>query len=463
MGKDLILGTKKYLLLFGDIAILYFSLWLTLIIRYQTATNTLWLKHFWPFTAVFIIWLIIFYVDNLYELNYTQGKASLVARLLRSMAIGGVLAIIFFYLGQNRFFSIRPQRVLLIDAGITTLLIYFWHLAFITLTKSAKIANGLLVVGFNQLVKEIAEEIKQKPQLGLQLRAVAALAGTTDIPESLKAVTIYNNFEDLKNICLEKKINTIVSTIHPRENPALSKSLFACLPLKIRFFDIATFYEKITGKIPVTTIEQIWFLENLTESRKKLYESLKRIFDLIFSLAFLIVSLPLAPLIALVIKLDSQGPIFFTQQRTGKEGKAFKAIKFRTMVVNAETNGPQWAAKNDQRVTKSGRFLRKTRLDEIPQLINVLRGEMSLIGPRPERPEFIEQLQNEIPFYKERLLIKPGLTGWAQVMGPAYGGSKEESLEKLQYDLFYIKNRSLALDLSILLKTIKTVLSVKGQ
>ena len=226
---------------------------------------------------------------------------------------------------------------------------------------------------------------------------------------------------------------------------------------------MASFYEKITGKIPVATIEQIWFLENLSEGSKKFYEVLKRFFDLVFSLVFLIFSLPIIPLIALLIKLDSPGAVFFRQIRTGKEGNPFWAIKFRTMVDKAETNGPQWATKNDPRVTRLGRFLRKTRIDEIPQLLNVLRGEMSLIGPRPERPEFVEQLQNEIPFYKERLLIKPGLTGWAQVVGPNYGGSISESLEKLQFDLFYIKNRSLTLDLSILLKTIKTVLSRSGQ
>jgi exopolysaccharide biosynthesis polyprenyl glycosylphosphotransferase len=204
-------------------------------------------------------------------------------------------------------------------------------------------------------------------------------------------------------------------------------------------------------------------LENLTENNKKLYEITRRIYDICFSILLLAVTLPFTPLIALIIKISSKGPVFFTQIRTGKDGKTFRAIKFRTMVTNAETNGPQWATKNDSRVTGAGRFLRKTRIDEIPQLINVLTNEMSLIGPRPERPKFVEELEKEIPFYKERLLVKPGLTGWAQVAGPAYGGSKEESLEKLQYDLYYIKNRSMALDISIVLKTVKTILTRRGQ
>ncbi len=456
---------KKYLLILGDIIILYFSLWVTLIIRYQTNyTSELSAMHLWPFTAVFAFWLIIFYIDDLYEISYSYGNTTLLVKLSRSILIGSAFAVVFFYLGQNRLFSIRPQTVLLVNSVLAGFLIYLWHVIFVALTKSPKIANGLVIIGFSPLTKEIINNLKEKPQLGYQLRVIMIEPSyESEIPENLKSITIQDHFDKLKSICQEKKINTIISTIHPRENAELSKNLFKCIPLKINFFDAANFYEKITGKIPVNTIEQIWFLENLVESNKKFYEKIKRVFDILFSLSLLILSAPFIPLVALLVKIDSNGPIFFTQTRTGRDGKNFKAIKFRTMVENAEISGPQWAVKNDTRVTKVGKFLRKTRIDEIPQLFNVLRGEMSIIGPRPERPEFIDQLQNDIPFYKERLLIRPGLTGWAQVVGPAYGGSKEESLEKLQYDLYYIKNRSIALDLSIILKTIRTVLGSRGQ
>jgi len=168
------------------------------------------------------------------------------------------------------------------------------------------------------------------------------------------------------------------------------------------------------------------------------------------------------PFIYAAVKLNSPGPFLFMQQRTGKSNRKFMAVKIRTMSKNAEHNGPQWAVKNDPRVTRSGRIMRKMRIDEIPQLINVLRGEMSFIGPRPERPEFIEKLEKKIPYYNERLLVKPGLTGWAQINFP-YGASEKDALDKLQYDLYYIKNRSFILDLSIVLKTIKTVLSAGGQ
>ena len=453
---------KKYLLMLVDVVILYFSLWLTLLLRYQTDFNTLLLvRHIWPFTVVFLGWLIIFYIDDIYEITYSQGNATFLVKLLRNFLIGGLFAVVFFYLGQDRLFTIKPQTVLLINSVIAAVLIYGWHLLFFSLTKSPKMANGLLIIGFNHLALEIINYIKNNPQLGYQIKAI--MADGDKVSEDMKEFITNNDFSQLKETCIQKGINTIISTIHPRENSTLSDNLFKCLSLKINFFDISNFYEKITGKIPVNTIEQIWFLENLSESAKKLYEKAKRLFDITFALTLLIITLPFFPIIALITKLGSKGPIFFTQIRTGKDGKDFKAIMFRTMIQDAETNGPQWAAKNDSRVTKTGKIFRKTRIDELPQLFNILRGDMSLIGPRPERPEFVKQLQNEIPFYNERLLIKPGLTGWAQVVGPAYGGSKEESLQKLQYDLYYIKNRSIALDLSILLKTIKTVLTVRGQ
>ncbi len=462
MNNIALISKKKYLLILGDVIILYFSLFLTLILRYQNElSRSLWDMNFWPFTLVFAVWLIVFYIDDLYEINYSQSRINLLIRIFRSVLISSLIAVVFFYIGQNNIFNIKPQRVLLIFALINGGLTYIWHLLFNIATSSLNI-NSLAIIGFNELVNEITEEIRKKPQLGFNLKALI-IGGEISAPKGFEDIALNNNFEDLKKICQEKNINTIVSTIHPRENANLAKNLFHCLPLQINFFDIANFYEKITGKIPVTKIEQIWFLENLSENNKKLYETTKRFYDVCFSIIMLIIMLPFFPLIALIIKLGSKGPIFFTQIRTGKDGKIFKAIKFRTMISNAEINGPQWAAKNDLRVTKAGRFFRKTRIDEIPQLINVLKNEMSIIGPRPERPEFVEELEKEIPFYKERLLVKPGLTGWAQVAGPAYGGSKQESLEKLQYDLYYIKNRSLALDLSITLKTIKTILSSKGR
>jgi exopolysaccharide biosynthesis polyprenyl glycosylphosphotransferase len=222
--------------------------------------------------------------------------------------------------------------------------------------------------------------------------------------------------------------------------------------LGINFLDFATAYEIITEKVPVSTISKIWFLENLKEGEKKIYDKFKRVFDVFLSFLILILTSPLWPFIVLAIKIEDKGPVFYKQERVGKNKKIFKLIKFRSMVPQAEKEGPKWAEIEDQRVTKVGKFLRRFHLDEIPQMINVIKGDISLVGPRPERPEFVEKLEKEIPHYNLRHIIKPGFTGWAQIKF-RYARSVMDSLEKFQYDLYYIKNRSLFLDLKILLKT----------
>jgi lipopolysaccharide/colanic/teichoic acid biosynthesis glycosyltransferase len=211
----------------------------------------------------------------------------------------------------------------------------------------------------------------------------------------------------------------------------------------------------------VEDVDHWWFIENFSLRHRPLYEAGKRVSDILISITIMAITLPLLPFIALAVK-STPGSLFFKQLRTGRHGRTFLAMKFRSMVSNAEANGPQWSSHNDPRITRAGRFLRATRLDEIPQLVNILRGDMSFVGPRPERPEFVNRLQEQIPFYQERHLVKPGLTGWAQINYP-YGDSAEDALEKLRYDLYYIKNRSLMLDVSTVLKTINTVLRGLGR
>jgi exopolysaccharide biosynthesis polyprenyl glycosylphosphotransferase len=220
--------------------------------------------------------------------------------------------------------------------------------------------------------------------------------------------------------------------------------------------------EEFTGKIPVSVINENWFLENLREFNKLGFEIFKRALDVTAAVMLGLVALLISPFIFIAIKFDSEGAVLFQQKRTGKGGQEFNLIKFRTMKQDAESKGAQWAAKNDSRITRVGGFMRKTRIDELPQLWNVLRGEMSLVGPRPERPEFVEKLVQDLPFYGARHLVKPGLTGWAQI-NFGYGASVDDTMEKLQHDLYYIKNRCVWLELSILLKTLGTVLRYEGR
>lgn len=444
--NNFVLKTKKFFLLAGDVICLYLALYLTLILRLAgNLSETTWPSHAQAFSLIFIFWLLVFYISELYDLKISYNNTSLLSNFAKALTACGIIAVLAFYFLAPLFPSLKPQKVLIIDLAISFVLLFIWRKIYFNLIKSPQIANKVLIIGDNPLSQELLSEIKLRPQLGYQ----AALL--PDMPD------------DLKKYLIDHHIDILVSSINLNRENETAKKVFDCLSLGVDVHNITSFYEQIALKIPVEYIEPNWFLENLTENTKKTSDVIKRFVDIACAVIGLIIAIPLSPFIALIIKLESPGPIIFRQTRVGKNGREFLAMKFRSMRADAEKNGPQWAEMNDSRITKFGLLMRKTRLDEIPQFINVLRGEMSLIGPRPERPEFIDKLSGQIPFYRERLLVKPGLTGWAQLLGPSYGGSEKETLEKIKYDLYYIKNRSLILDLSIILKTIKIVLSGRGQ
>ncbi|MDP3741136.1 MAG: sugar transferase [bacterium] len=453
---------KKIFLILGDLLVLSAALYVTLSLRFlEFPSAHVWNAHFEPFAWLFAFWLIVLYVNGLYELWTSQNDIAFYNKLLRNILINFSLGAAYFYLLTGRLFNIKPQTVYFIFMGVALVLFSLWRYAYNRLVQRPNFLRNVLVIGMKDEAWELINEISKKPQLGYRIAAV--IHNHNPITKNLPNVNFYDSGVEVKQVLQSEKITTVVTSLDPRGNPALVKSLFDSLSYKIQFFDLPTFYEKLTGKIPVTTIGHIWFLENLAEADKGMYELGKRIFDLSFAVLGLAITMPLIPFVAFLIRMDSRGSLFFKQVRVGYLGKTFRAIKFRSMISGAESDGQaQWAQKNDPRVTKIGRFLRNTRLDEIPQLVNIIKGEMSVIGPRPERPEFVKQLQEIIPFYNERHLVKPGLTGWAQI-NFQYGSSAGDALKKLQYDLFYIKNRSAPLDAGIMLKTINIILSGKGQ
>lgn len=458
----LLIRLKKILLVSGDLLVLYLSLYLTLLIRYaQVPTVEIWTQHFLPFTVLFVIWILVLFINGLYDVATSKNDIEFYNKIFRNLLVNYGLAAAYFYLLTDKLFQIKPQTVFFIFIGVSLVLFSLWRYLYNELVQRPTLLRGVLVIGMKNEAKELIEEIIHKPQLGYRITAIIhdGYRDQKDFP----GVQMFDSSVDIKNLLKTNNISTVVTALDPHGDPELVKSLYESLSLRLQFFDLPTFYEKLTGKIPVTTIGHIWFLENLAESEQTLYETFKRFFDLLFALAGLAISLPLLPFITLAIRLDSSGPAFFTQIRVGHLGKTFRAIKFRSMIVGAEKAGEaMWAVKNDPRVTRIGKFLRKVRLDEIPQLWNIFRGDMSFIGPRPERPEFVKNLQTLIPFYNERHLVKPGLTGWAQI-NFQYGASAGDALKKLQYDLFYIKNRSLPLDIGVLLKTINIILTGRGQ
>ncbi|MFH1030030.1 MAG: sugar transferase [bacterium] len=475
--------SKKFILFLGDAIILFFSLYLTLLIRYGSglvAKN--WHIHFPIFAALYLIWLFVFYITSLYDINNANISLDYYQKILLSLVICGFISTAYFYFNPK--INIAPKTNLFLNIIIIAALFSIWRNLFSIILKSTG-KNNVLFAGYSDSAYKFAQSVNNNPQMGYK---IVAFADTSPDPSLLRrgnsadrnensGIKFLQPADDLKEFIRQNNINTIVINSQLRENgprmesdslresdsnPALRAALFQYLPLGVNFISYSDFYENLYSLVPAEAIDQTWFIKNLTEGSKRTYDILKRIFDIVASIILMTLSIPIIPFIIIIIKLNDGGPIFFKQIRTGKNGKDFLAIKFRSMVVGSEKNGAQWSPENDPRITNVGKFLRKTRLDEIPQLINVLRGEMSMVGPRPERPEFIEILEKEVPFYTQRLLVKPGLTGWAQINLP-YGASKEYTMLKLKYDLYYIKHRSLVLDLKIILKTVAIVFGFKGR
>lgn len=425
------LNLRKLLLFFGDISLLYLSLFLTLFLRLLKEFNSgVFFQHLLPFSIIYFFWLVILYIFGLYDLHLIKTKFAFYPRVLGAIFAGILLGMVFFYTVPA--FGITPKTNLLLNALIFGTLFIFWRLAFYSLF-SAYFLNRVAIVGLGNEVEILKREISERPYLGYKIVSI-------DLGK------------DLANQIEKEEIDTVIFTEEFEEDPKFLTALYFCLPMRVNFLDFATAYELITEKIPVSMISKSWFLENLREGEKKIYDKLKRLFDLILSFFLLTLTSPFWPFIAIAIKLEDKGPVFYKQERVGKDRKNFFLIKFRSMIPGAEKEGPKWAEEGDKRITKIGKFLRRIHLDEIPQMINVLKGDISLVGPRPERPEFVEKLEKEIPHYHLRHLIKPGFTGWAQIKF-RYGRSILDSKEKFEYDLYYLKNRNFLLDIGILLKT----------
>jgi exopolysaccharide biosynthesis polyprenyl glycosylphosphotransferase len=315
------------------------------------------------------------------------------------------------------------------------------------------------VIGEIKKIDFLINELKNNNHPGYKISFI--IDPVSKEKQAEQDIPIFHKIEELPNMINKRNINTLVLASDPSSSEKLRNILFSSLHLKVNFVTLPQFYENITGKIPLAVIDQTWFLQNLSEGGKAYFDTFKKAYDTVIAGIILLFSLPLWPLIILAIKLTDRGSIFFKQTRAGQYGRPFRIIKFRTMTDKGNNYAP--TEKKDKRITKTGSFLRKSRLDEIPQVINVLKGDMSFVGPRPERPELIKDLEKNIPFYRERMLVKPGITGWDQISGEYHSPNVEDTWKKLQYDLFYIKNRSVYLDLSIILKTISTMVGKTGR
>ena len=444
---------NKLPLLLGDIALLYLSLLLTLAIRYKEGLSLeIWQVHWTIFTGLFFIWLIVFYSFDLYNFKNKPLLIDSLNDYLPAGIINIIIGIVYFYI-LSPSTNITPKTILLILFAIFSFLFLIFRRFAGKVTSAEKFYPNLLFIGYQPLVKELLPKKGRDNRFYFKYKGIVRLDNNLDPEINLPQYS----FDEIEEVIRKENINLVVIN---EKNQIITDALFKILPLRVNFISLANFYELVCKKIPLSLINRDWFLDNFSEGDRKSYKAVKRFIDLVIACLMGLVSLIFIPFITLAVKLDSKGKIFFIQKRIGEDGKIFKAYKFRTMY---EGNNQTWTVKNDPRITKVGKFLRKTRLDEIPQIINVIKGDMSLVGPRPERPELVMELEKDVPFYRQRLLVKPGLTGWDQISDEYHSPSKEDTLKKLQNDLYYIKNRSIFFDLSIILKTINIIFKLIGR
>lgn len=424
---------RQAVLLIGDIILAVLALLITVYLGFWGNFSwQIFQQHLLPFAILYFAWLIIFYIVGLYDLNIIRPKMEFLTRAGECLLICLGVGLVFFYLVP--LFGITPKTNLLINIITFGVLVFIWRRIFYSLFSSLYF-ESVAFLGQNPLAQKLEKELKTQPHLGYKI--IGFLKTQKPLREQLK----------------KNKIETLIITQDISENRKLTEELYKCLPLKITFMDLTRACEIILHRLPIDFITQGWFLKNLAQGEKKITDTLARLRDVILSSILILLTSPLWALMALAIKLDDRGPIFYQQQRVGKDRKVFWLWKFRSMRTDAEKAGAQWADKNDKRKTRVGKVIRRLHLDELPQMFNVLKGDISLVGPRPERPEFVKKLEKEIPHYHLRHLVKSGFTGWAQTKEYKYARTLKDSSEKFEYDLYYIKNRSFWLDLGILLKT----------
>jgi len=401
------------------------------------------------------------YYNDMYEISTSNNYNEIGFRLLQALGVAAIfLAFIYLVVPQ----AVIGTGIFLVSIGFVILLIVSWRFCYTLVLNRGLFNQKIMLLGSADLVGEIKQEITGRKDCGYTISAeIPDSSRKADLSEiENPAALCGQKYEGLSDLARSMGVEKVIVSLAEKRNNFPINELLKCRVNGIEVIDGNSFYEMLTGKLIVKAINPSWLI--FSEGFRKSFTRrvMKRSVDLFLSLILLILFSPVILMIALLIKLDSKGPVIFSQERVGQNRKIYRMHKFRSMVHDAETlSGPVWAEDDDPRITRVGRMIRKLRFDEMPQLWNVLKGNMSFIGPRPEREHFVDQLEKMIPYYRERHTVKPGISGWAQV-SYGYGASVEDAIEKLNYDLFYIKNMSFFMDLMIVLKTIKIVLFRKG-
>jgi sugar transferase (PEP-CTERM system associated) len=404
------------------------------------------------------IYISILYIFDMYNVERIKNVQDMMIRITASFILSGVLLTFFFYFYPGGRFG---RGIFFIQLSFSWLLISSWRFLFSKLYRYTIVKQKLLIIGAGKsacyLMDTMNSDTSEYEIIGLLDDDPQKKGQQIGLSKVVGSLSQFNNIIDEIGHC-----TAVIAITNDRKFPMIRDILRARIR-GVTVVEMPNLFELITGRIPVKHIHDGWLLfsDGFSLLNKEFIQRIKRLVDVVLSVVLIAIFSPIAIISALVIKLESKGPVLFIQKRMGKDEKVFNLIKLRSMYENAEARGPVWADQNDSRVTKVGRWIRWFRIDELPQLWNILRGEMSFIGPRPERPEFFSMLERQIPYYYLRHAVKPGLTGWAQVHYH-YGASLEDAEIKLEYDLYYIKNMSLFLDFQIFLQTIGVVLFRQG-
>ena len=445
------LNKKEALILFiGDVFIFLVSLWVALLLRYQSVSFLLFYTHLISFSIIFFIWFIVFFIAGLYDSHTTVLKGKLPSIVFNSQLVNSVIAVLFFYFIP--FFGLTPKINLFTTLLVSFILVLLWRRYGYKLASYQK-RQDAIIVATSEEARQLQSEINTNERYGMNIVSYIDL-------ELLKAESIKKEIE--KSVLSPSLSFAIIDFGDHRIHPILP-DLYKLFFSKVRFIEMHRLYENIFDRIPLSLIREDWILENVANYPKPAYDFFKRLIDIIVAVILGLFSLLLYPFVIIAIALNSRGPVFIYQNRIGQGNKIIKLIKFRTMLRDDRGD---WKNDTSNKVTKVGSFLRRSRIDELPQLWNVIIGDISLIGPRPEFPEPVRLYNQDIPYYNIRTIIKPGLSGWAQINHqnhPHHELDKVETRNKLSYDFYYIKNRSLVLDVKIALRTIKILLIFAGK
>ncbi len=461
-------STSKILVLITD----FFTINLSFIVYFILRINTGWFRiiiqpeFFITMLALFLYWLVIFTFVGMYRTWFASSRLDELATLFKATFVG--IFILFFLIFLDDYLHG-------VDSKSRILIFIYWALLlsfagagriFIRSLQRQLIIRGIgrknaIIVGFNSKANEVHDQILEHRALGFDVAAYCA-ALPENLNKSYKGIEVSGTIKDIKEMIVRYNAKEIIIALDKENHDFMVEVISQCDNKDVGLKIVPDLYEILSGQAKTSQIYGMPLMDIMPQLMPEWEKKLKRILDVLVSFIILIITSPVLILTAIAIKFDSNGTVFFRQERCGIDGSLFKMIKFRSMRQDAEKiSGPVWSTKNDPRITRIGKLIRKVRIDEIPQMINVLKGEMSLVGPRPERPFFVEKLSLEIPYYKRRLRVRPGITGWAQVKHK-YDETIEDVKIKLRYDLFYIENMSLRMDFKILFRTIFVVLFGKG-